>query len=70
MVLCGHRHSSQPQALQGGVLIEKRVVLGIHVDKVEGPGFLDEVPFNVAKKPAKQSVFKWMKEMREGWLCR
>lgn len=68
VVLGGHGDAAEPDASEGRVAIDERVVLGVDVDEIEGARVRGEVGLDVAKEAAQETVFKGMKEVREDGL--
>ena len=55
MIFGGHRHTAEPDAIERRMLIEQRVVLGVHVEEIEGPWVSGEVLLDVAKEAAQHN---------------
>jgi len=67
-VVCGgHGDAAHPDAGEGGVVVEERVVLGVGVDEVEVGGVGGAGVLDVAEEAAEDGQFERMEEEGERW---
>ncbi len=65
MVGWGHGDEAGPESGEGGVAVEVGVVLGVDVEKVEGPWIVGDGAFYVAKEAAQDGEFEGVEEEGE-----
>lgn len=68
MVGGGHGDGAHPEAGEGGVVVEERVVLGVCVEEVKGFGMSGLGGFDVADEAAEEGEFEGVEEEGEGGL--